>query len=121
MSTNEEKIDDFKISLLLRAARSILGWSLKDIATLLDVGASTVGKWENNELTLKAATYIKLLKILEKEGVFLELCNESGEVEIRIKPEAIARLAVKPKKREASLNELCDLPDKGGWVRVEKK
>lgn len=99
MSTINDDFDDFKIALLLRAARSILGWSLKDLAEKLEVGASTVGKWENNELTLKASVYIKLLKIMEKEGVLLDLSNDSGELEIRVKPESIARLADRPKKK----------------------
>jgi transcriptional regulator with XRE-family HTH domain len=114
MSTFNEKIDDFKISLLLRAARSILGWSLKDIADKLEVGASTVGKWENNELSLKASTYIKFLKLIEKEGVLLELCNDYGEVEIRIKPETIARLSAKPKKPSLLKIDISNLSDEAG-------
>jgi transcriptional regulator with XRE-family HTH domain len=90
MSINQEKIDDFKIALLLRSARSILGWSLKDVADLLGVGASTVGKWESMQLSLKATTYIKLLKILSSKGLSINLCNSQGELEIKINTNIVA-------------------------------
>lgn len=88
-----DELDDFKIALLLRGTRNLLGWNLKEMGDCLEVAPSTVGKWENNDLTLKASTFIKLLSLLEKEGISIDLSNEKSELVIRVKPEFVKRVA----------------------------
>jgi len=81
---------DLKIALIIRTARSVMGWSLKDLATKLGVGTSTVGKWENCELTMKATTYLYLIKILETDGFNFDFL-EDDSIQIILSPELVAK------------------------------
>ena len=94
MST--EDADNLRISLMIRSARSILGLSLKELADTLDVGASTIGKWENNELTLKASTFMKMNKYFESQGIYFDMLSD-GELIIKVKPVLIEKLMNKKK------------------------
>jgi len=83
-----------KIALSIRSARSIIGLTLRELAGVLGVAASTIGKWESNDLTLKATTYMKLVRYLESQGVYIELLDEpasdeSDEIVIRIKKKCV--------------------------------
>jgi transcriptional regulator with XRE-family HTH domain len=94
MSTEDS--DNFRISLMIRSARSILGLSLKELADTLDVGASTIGKWENNELTLKASTFMKMNKYFESQGIYFDMLL-NGELIIKVKPVLVESLMSKKK------------------------
>ena len=94
MSTEDG--DNLRISLMIRSARSILGLSLKELADTLDVGASTIGKWENNELTLKASTFMKMNKYFESQGIYFDMLSD-GELIIKVKPVLIEKLMNKKK------------------------
>lgn len=94
MSTEDS--DNFRISLMIRSARSILGLSLKELADTLDVGASTIGKWENNELTIKASTFMKMNKYFESQGIYFDMLSD-GELIIKVKPVLVESLIRKKK------------------------
>lgn len=76
---SKEKRENAKIAIALKAARSILGLNLKQMAEVLDVAPSSIGKWENNELGMRATTYMKLIKYLEKQGISFDI--RDGEAE----------------------------------------
>ena len=94
MSTEDS--DNFRISLMIRSARSILGLSLKELADTLDVGASTIGKWENNELTIKASTFMKMNKYFESQGIYFDMLSD-GELIIKVKTVLVESLIRKKK------------------------
>ena len=94
MSTEDS--DNFRISLMIRSARSILGLSLKELADTLGVGASTIGKWENNELTIKASTFMKMNKYFESQGIYFDMLSD-GELIIKVKPVLVESLIRKKK------------------------
>ena len=94
MSTEDS--DNFRISLMIRSARSILGLSLKELADTLDVGASTIGKWENNELTIKASTFMIMNKYFESQGIYFDMLSD-GELIIKVKPVLVESLIRKKK------------------------
>lgn len=56
--------ESVKIALAIKASRTLLGMSLKDVASHCGVSAVTVGKWEANELPLKVIMFLKLIKFL---------------------------------------------------------
>ena len=81
---------------MIRSARSILGLSLKELADTLGVGASTIGKWENNELTIKASTFMKMNKYFESQGIYFDMLSD-GELIIKVKPVLVESLIRKKK------------------------
>lgn len=76
----DEKIDELKISLMIKLVRHSLGLSLKDMGTYLGVGASTVGKWENMELSIKAASLLRLQRLIANAGIDCTLHDEDLNV-----------------------------------------
>jgi transcriptional regulator with XRE-family HTH domain len=105
---SSEYRENRKIALSIRAVRSLLGLNLRQLADVLGVAPSTIGKWESNDLTLKATTYMKLVRYLETRGVALDLLDEpSGaegdEIVIRIKRKCVDDSGVLPVKEVNTL------------------
>lgn len=88
---------DLKFSLLLRAARSTLSLSLKDVAEQVDVSPVAVGKWENNDVLIKASIFSALQKFYKANGVIIEL-NDKDEPTLRITDEGVEQIGQNPKR-----------------------
>lgn len=87
MSTRD--YESLKIALAIKGARTLLGMSLKDVADYCNVSAVTVGKWEANQLPLKVVMFIKLTKLFNQNGVFIDLENE--KLTLSITKEGLAK------------------------------
>lgn len=72
----EEKIMATKFAMSFRAARALLGLSLKDVAEYCDTTAVTVGKWETSQLEMKYLTVMKIVKYFESKGVTFDIQSE---------------------------------------------
>lgn len=73
---SSEDRENAKISLLLRASRSMLGMNLKDFADVMGTSSATAGKWETADLTLKATTYMKLSRFLNDQGIEFDFIDD---------------------------------------------
>lgn len=62
--------------VFIRAARSVLGLSLKEVGEQVKVTAGAVGKWENNEAPIKDTIYEDLKHFFEGNGVSVDLSDE---------------------------------------------
>lgn len=76
--------DDLKIALTIRAVRSAMKLTLKEFADILGLGASTIGKLESGDLTLKASSYMKLQSYLTSNGVVVEYEENTGSSDIEV-------------------------------------
>ena len=108
---SNEKRDNIKIALLLRVVRSALGLNLKEMAEVLGVGASTVGKFESNDLSMKAVTYMKFNEFLRVQGITVELVQDKkgsseDEVVVRFQKQFISNLEAMPSKPERKKHAL---------------
>jgi transcriptional regulator with XRE-family HTH domain len=74
--------ENLKISLAIKGARNILGMSLKELGAYCDVSPVTVGKWEANELPVKVVTFMKLNKLFNENGIYIDVEGDSVSVKM---------------------------------------
>jgi len=85
---------------LVRGARALFGWAVKDLADKSGVSANTLRAWESmRSRRLMAANEEKLLAFLESEGV--EFSEEGGRLSVSIPIPQPALDLVEPEKAKA--------------------
>ena len=80
MST--ERRENARIALILRASRNMLGMTLKQLGDVIDAAPSSIGKWENNELGMRATTYLRLINYLNSKGIEIDINEDDLEDEV---------------------------------------
>lgn len=95
MSTIDE--ENLKLAVLLRAARNILGLSLKDVGEQLGVTSAGAGKWESGVSPIKASVFNQLEKFYRYHGIEMEI-NGQGEPVVKLNPAGLKLLRENPKK-----------------------
>lgn len=61
--------------VFIRAARGVLGISLKEVGEQVSVSAGAVGKWENNEAPIKDAIFEDLKRFFLGNGISFDSSN----------------------------------------------
>ena len=67
---------NLKVALAIKAARALLGMSLRDIGAYCDVSPVTVGKWESGDLPIKISVFLKLLKLFNENGIDVDVTTD---------------------------------------------
>ena len=64
----------------IRAARSVLGWSIADLSRVSGIGTTTIKRYEAAyDLSSALPHYVtQLIKVFGNEGVFFEINNTQG-------------------------------------------
>ena len=95
MSTIDK--ENLKHAVMLRAARNMLGLSLKQVGEQLSVTSAGAGKWENGLSPIKASVFNQLAKFYRYNGVIMKF-DEFGEPTVTLTSEGLRRLQENPKK-----------------------
>ena len=89
-----------QLPALVRGARALFGWSVKDLAEKSGVSANTLRAWESlRSRRLMAANEEKLLAFLKSEGV--EFSEDGGRLLVSIPMPQPALDLVEPDKASA--------------------
>ena len=89
MSTTEE-LDNAKIAIALRSARTGIGWNQQEFADLIGVAKSTIARIETMEMAAKGDFLVKAIGLFRTMGLQLELFTP-GKIEITIEESAIRK------------------------------
>lgn len=104
MSTVDE--ENVKRAVLLRAARNMLGLSLKQVGEQVGVTSAGAGKWETGLSPIKPQTFNQLEVFYRYHGVIMELDAE-GRPLVRLSEKGLDLLKENPKKPE--ITSLIDI------------
>ena len=66
-------MENFKIPVALRTARTALGWGQQEFADKMGVAKSTIARIETVEMTAKADFLTRALRLFKDEGVLVDL------------------------------------------------
>lgn len=92
--------------VFLRAARGVLGVSLKDLGKQVGVTAGAVGKWENNEAPIKDSIFDDLKRFFQGNGVTFD---DSNPEQLIIKVEKNALMLISDNPRNVKFQTLNDM------------
>ena len=79
--SSQEVVENAKIAVALRAARSAIGWNQQEFADKMGVAKSTVARIETLEMGAKADFLIRAIQLFRQAGVEVDL---AGAVSIRL-------------------------------------
>lgn len=88
MST-EISLDNGKIAVAIRAARTAVGWNQQEFSEKMGVAKSTVARIETLEISAKGEFILRALRLFREAGVDVDLYQSSG-VTITVADSAIA-------------------------------
>ncbi|HJV84315.1 MAG TPA: helix-turn-helix transcriptional regulator [Noviherbaspirillum sp.] len=74
----EISLENVKVAVALRAARTALGWNQQEFAEKLGVAKSTVARIETADSVASAPVLMKALGLLATAGVEVDLLGTSG-------------------------------------------
>jgi transcriptional regulator with XRE-family HTH domain len=104
LSTASE--ENLRLALMLRAARNVLGLSLKQVGEQLGVTSAGAGKWESGISPIKASVFNQLDKFYRYHGVMMEI-GSNGQPSVQISEKGLALLSKDPKKPQ--ITQLSDI------------
>jgi transcriptional regulator with XRE-family HTH domain len=79
--SSQEVVENAKIAVALRAARSAIGWNQQEFADKMGVAKSTVARIETLEMGAKADFLIRAIQLFRQAGVEVDL---AGAISIRL-------------------------------------
>ena len=85
-----DEIDNAKIAIALRSARTAVGWNQQEFADLMGVAKSSIARIETMEMSTKGDFLLRAIGLFREVGVNLELFY-AGRVEIKIEEPAIRK------------------------------
>ena len=85
----ENKLDNGKIAVALRAARAAAGWNQMEFAERMGVAKSTIARLETLEMSAKGDFLLKAFRLFREAGIEVDL-YANGVLPIRISDLAIA-------------------------------
>lgn len=68
-----DSLENIKIAVAIRAARTALGWSQIEFAEKMGVAKSTVARIETLEMATKAEFLTKALRLFQQSGLTIDL------------------------------------------------
>lgn len=86
----EGDIQNARVAVLIRGARSAIGMNQQQFADLMGVSRTTVARIETLQMAAKADFLIKALGLFKSAGVEIDLFQSSG-VSFHVTEEAIIR------------------------------
>ena len=73
--SSQEVVENAKIAVALRAARSAIGWNQQEFADKMGVAKSTVARIETLEMGAKADFLIRAIQLFRQAGVEVDLAE----------------------------------------------
>lgn len=70
---NGNTLENLKIAVALRTARTALGWSQQEFSEKMGVAKSTIARIETLEMTAKADFLTRALRLFKDDGVLVDL------------------------------------------------
>lgn len=98
----DNSLDNLKIAVALRAARTALGWNQQEMADLTNVSKSTIARIETLEMAVKADYLTRVLRLLRNLDVTVDLLETDRvnfSVGLKGLAEAKSRLEDEAKRR----------------------
>ena len=68
-----DSLENIKIAVAIRTARTALGWSQQEFADRMGVAKSTVARIETMEMSTKAEFLTKALRLFQQTGLTIDL------------------------------------------------
>jgi len=87
--SSQEKVENAKIAVAIRAARAAIGWNQQEFADKMGVAKSTVARIETLEMGAKADFLIRAIQLFRQAGVEIDL---AGGLSIRMDVSEVALL-----------------------------
>lgn len=109
-----EILDEIKIAVSLRAARTAIGWSQQEFADLMNVAKSTVARIETLEMSAKADFLTKALRLFSEAGLSVDLIQSKGltiQIDNSTLIEASKRLKDESRRRSDRRVGIASLPE----------
>lgn len=72
-----------KLAIAIRAGRSALGWNQAMLAKQAGIAKTTLSRFENLELSVKADTFLAMATAISKAGVVVDVTSNE-DISIRI-------------------------------------
>jgi transcriptional regulator with XRE-family HTH domain len=119
----EKPLENVKIAIALRAARTALGWSQQEFADKMGVAKSTIARIETVEMVAKADFLTRALRLYREMGVIVDLMQEDKvafTVEIQGLMEAQNRLQNEAMRRSDRRVNVVRGPVAAVEVRAKK-
>lgn len=92
--------DDLVISAGIRAARAILGWSQKELASRSRVSVPSINRFERGEGEARMITVTRLMNCLERHGVRIVVTSDAG-LQVLVTADAMAQVVHRSITNEA--------------------
>lgn len=118
-----EILDEIKIAVSLRAARTAIGWNQQEFADLMKVAKSTVARIETLEMSAKADFLTKALRLFLDAGVSIDLIQSKGltvQIDNSTLIEAGRRLKDESKRRSDRRVGIASLPEAEQFIEKLK-
>ncbi len=116
MST-EINLENGKIAVAIRAARTAVGWNQQEFSEKMGVAKSTVARIETLEISAKGEFILRAMRLFREAGVNVDLYQASG-VTITVADSAISTAVAdlqnqekRRRDRRVGLPALLPLPD----------
>lgn len=81
-------MENIKIAVALRAARTALGWSQQEFADKMKVAKSTIARIETVEVTAKADFLVRAFQLFQAQGVIVDII-QPDKVALTIEAEGL--------------------------------
>lgn len=82
-------VDQIRFAVAMRMGRAALGMNQKEFASLLGVSKSTVARGETLEMTMRADTLMRMLRVLHERGVDIDLVGTEEGMHLKVHPQAL--------------------------------
>ena len=73
--SSQEKVENAKIAVAIRAARAAIGWNQQEFADKMGVAKSTVARIETLEMGAKADFLVRAIQLFRQAGVEVDLAS----------------------------------------------
>lgn len=88
------KVSTLRIPVVIKLARTALGWSQQELATKLGVGKATLARYETAETEMGSNLYLSAVSLFANYGVEITLL-EHGSAQVVIHDAALLSTAAK--------------------------
>lgn len=92
--------EDLVISAGVRAARAILGWSQKELASRSRVSVPSINRFERGEGEARVITITRLMNCLDRHGVRVVVSSGAG-LQVLVTADAMAQVVHRANTNEA--------------------
>ncbi|WP_396189665.1 multiprotein-bridging factor 1 family protein [Flavobacterium sp.] len=115
----DDFLDEIKIAVSLRTARTAIGWSQQEFADQMNVAKSTIARIETLEMSAKADFLTKALRLFDEAGVSVNLIQAEGfsmQIDDSTLIEAGNRLKDTSRRRSDRRGGIASLPEADEFI-----